>query len=108
MKRHTLEANLYACTIKDVFSNPIVGHWMDSRLKPCIALNALNNHGMVGLIGRVRAAGGNAAMEFFFARLEKNVVHRRIWATREGLRIAVVTEIEGTDHGPRRQVPSDN
>ncbi|MCT1922815.1 IS3 family transposase, partial [Brevibacterium luteolum] len=36
--------------------------------------HALRNHGLVGSMGRVGAAGDNAAMESFFAVLQKNVL----------------------------------
>ena len=39
----------------------------------------------------------------FFALLQKNVLNRRTWATREQLRIAMVTWIERTYHRRRRQ-----
>ncbi len=39
----------------------------------------------------------------FFALLQKNVLDRRTWATREELRIAIVTWIERTYHRRRRQ-----
>lgn len=58
---------------------------------------------MAGSMGRVGAAGDNAAMESFFALLQKNVLDRRSWATREDLRIAIVTWIEQTYHRRRRQ-----
>ena len=58
---------------------------------------------MVGSMGRVGAAGDNAAMESFFALLQKNVLDRRAWNTREELRIAIVTWIEKTYHRRRRQ-----
>lgn len=54
-------------------------------------------------MGRVGAAGGNAAMESFFSLLHKNVLDRRRWDTREQLRIAIVTWIERTYHRRRRQ-----
>ena len=54
-------------------------------------------------MGRVGAAGDNAAMESFFALLQNNVLDRRSWATREQLRIAIVTWIERTYHRRRRQ-----
>ena len=38
---------------------------------------------MVGSMGRVGAAGDNAAMESFFSLLQKNVLDRRRWDTRE-------------------------
>ncbi len=58
---------------------------------------------MVGSMGRVGAAGDNAAMESFFALLQNNVLDRRSWATRDELRIAIVTWIERTYHRRRRQ-----
>ena len=42
-------------------------------------------------------------MESFFALLQKNVLDRRTWTTREQLRIAMVTWIERTYHRRRRQ-----
>ena len=66
-------------------------------------VRALHHHGMVGSMGRVGAAGDNAAMESFFSLLQKNVLNRRSWATREDLRIAIVTWIERTYHRRRRQ-----
>lgn len=66
-------------------------------------VHALNRHEMVGSMGRVGAAGDNAAMESFFSLLQKNVLDRRSWATREELRIAIVTWIERTYHRRRRQ-----
>ena len=56
-----------------------------------------------GSMGRVAAAGDNAAMESFFALLQKNVLDHRRWATRDELRIAIVTWIERTYHRRRRQ-----
>lgn len=58
---------------------------------------------MAGSIGRVGAAGDNAAMESSFSLLQKDVLDRRKWATREELRIAIVTWIERTYHRRRRQ-----
>ncbi len=64
---------------------------------------ALARHHMIGSMGRVGAAGDNAAMESFFSLLQKNVLNRRGWATRDDLRIAIVTWIERTYHRRRRQ-----
>jgi len=64
---------------------------------------ALTRHRMVGSMGQVGSAGDNAAMESFFALLQKNVLDRQRWATREQLRIAIVTWIERTYHRRRRQ-----
>jgi transposase InsO family protein len=65
--------------------------------------HALKRHDLIGSMGRVGAAGDNAAMESFFALLQNNVLNRRRWATREELRIAIVTWIERTYHRRRRQ-----
>lgn len=54
-------------------------------------------------MGQVGAAGDNAAMESFFALLQKNVLGRRRWGTREELRIGIITWIERTYHRRRRQ-----
>jgi len=64
---------------------------------------ALRRHGITGSMGRVGAAGDNAAMESFFALLQKNVLNRRRWATRQELRLAIIAWIERTYHRRRRQ-----
>lgn len=66
-------------------------------------VHTLNRHNMIGSMGRVGAAGDNAAMESFFSLLQKNVLNRCRWATREQLRTAIVTWIERTYHRRRRQ-----
>ena len=63
----------------------------------------LARHGLAGSMGRVGAAGDNAAMESFFALLQNNVLNRRTWTTRAELRTAIVTWIERTYHRRRRQ-----
>lgn len=60
------------------------------------------NH-LLGSMGRVGACADNAAMESFFALLQKNVLDRRRWTTREELRLAIITWIERTYHRRRRQ-----
>lgn len=50
---------------------------------------------------------GHAARESFFALLQKNVLDRRRWRTRDELRIAIITWIEQTYHWRRRQVRLD-
>jgi len=66
-------------------------------------VRTLGHHNMVGSMGHVGACGDNAAMESFFALRQRNVLDRRQWATREELRIAIVTWIERTHHRRRRQ-----
>lgn len=60
-------------------------------------------HHLTGSMGRVASCGDNAAMESFFSLLQKNVLNRQSWGTREELRIAIVTWIERTYHRRRRQ-----
>jgi putative transposase len=54
-------------------------------------------------MGRVGACADNAAMESFFALLQRNVLDRQRWRTRQELRLAIVTWIERTYHRKRRQ-----
>jgi putative transposase len=127
----TAEGKLYLCAVKDVFSGRIVGYSIDSRMKASLAVAALRNaivrrdavgtvvhsaqfrshafvrtlknNGLVGSMGRVGACGDNAAMESFFALLQKNVLDRQRWTTRDQLRLAIITWIEKTYHRRRRQ-----
>ena len=74
-----------------------------SQFRSNAFVRALANHGLVGSMGRVGACGDNAAMESFFALLQKNVLDRKRWATRDELRLAIITWIERTYHRRRRQ-----
>ena len=67
-------------------------------------VQALEAHHLIGSMGRAGAAGDNAAMESFISLLQKNVLDRKHWRTREELRIAIITWIERTYHRRRRQV----
>lgn len=58
---------------------------------------------MLGSAGRVTSCAGNAAIQSSFSLPKKNVPDRRFWATREYLRIAIVTWIERTRHGRWRR-----
>ncbi len=64
---------------------------------------ALSCHQLRGSMGRVGAAGDNAAMESFFSLLQKNVLDRKVWNTRQELRLAIVAWVEGKYHRKRRQ-----
>jgi putative transposase len=59
--------------------------------------------GLKGSMGRVASAADNAAMESFWALLQKNVLDREQWRTREQLRYAIVFWIEHTYNRRRRQ-----
>ena len=66
-------------------------------------VRTLRRNGLVGSMGRVGACADNAAMESFFALLQRNVLDRQRWSTREELRLAIVIWIERTYHRRRRQ-----
>jgi putative transposase len=131
----TTEGKLYVCSLKDLFSNRIVGYSIDSRMTADLACSALRAaiarrqprgtvivhadrggqfrsrafqrivtaHHLTMSMGRVASAADNAAMESFHALLQKNVLDRQRWATRDELRLAIVTWIERTYHRRRRQ-----
>jgi putative transposase len=66
-------------------------------------VRTLRRNGLIGSMGRVGACADNAAMESFFALLQRNVLDRQRWRTREELRLAIVIWIERTYHRRRRQ-----
>jgi transposase InsO family protein len=84
-------------------SGTIVHSDRGSQFRSRRYVEALRHNGLIGSMGRVGACGDNAAMESFFALLQKNVLDRRRWATRHELRLAIVTWIERTYHRRRRQ-----
>ena len=59
--------------------------------------------GLQGSMGRVASAGDNAAMESWNALLQKNVLNRRRWRTRDELHQAIVFWTERTYNRRRRQ-----
>jgi transposase InsO family protein len=63
----------------------------------------LRQRGLIGSMGRTGTCADNAAMESFFALVQRNVLDRQPWRTREELRLAIVTWIERTYHRRRRQ-----
>lgn len=63
----------------------------------------LRDLGITGSMGRVGAAGDNAAMESFFALLQRNVLNRRYWRTRDELRLEIAYWIEARYNRRRRQ-----
>jgi len=118
----TSEGKLYACAIKDVFSNRIVGYALSDRMTADLAVRALRSavarrqprgtvvvhsdrggqfrsrkfravlkaNDLTGSMGRVSSAGDNAAMESFYSLLQKNVLNRRRWRTRDELAHAII------------------
>lgn len=64
---------------------------------------ALKRHKLKGSMGRVGACGDNAAMESFWSLLQKNVLDRKRWVTRDELRLAIVHWVEAKYHRKRKQ-----
>ena len=92
-----------AVTRRDDVAGCIIHSDRGSQFRSRKFVHAIGRHDMVGSMGRVGAAGDNAAMESFFSLLQRNVLDRRSWATRDELRIAIVTWIERTYHRRRPQ-----
>jgi putative transposase len=74
-----------------------------SQFRSTAIVTTLHRNGLTGSMGRAGACGDNAAMESFFALLQKNVLDRQRWPDREQLRLAIITWIEKTYHRRRRQ-----
>lgn len=101
--RLAVDAIENAVARRDDVAGCIVHSDRGSQFRSRKVLRTLARHGLVRSMGRVGAAGDNAAMESFFSLLQKNVLNRRAWATRQELRIAIVNWIERTYHRRRRQ-----
>lgn len=74
-----------------------------SQFRSNAFVRAITNAKLRGSMGRVAACADNAAMESFFSLLQKNVLNRKRWETRDELRLAMITWIEATYHRRRRQ-----
>jgi putative transposase len=74
-----------------------------SQFRSAKYVRTLRDAGLVGSMGRVGACADNAAMESFFALVQKNVLNTERWQTRKELRLAIVVWIERTYHRRRRQ-----
>jgi len=84
-------------------SGTVVHSDRGSQFRSHAYVRALRTAGLRGSMGRVGACADNAAMESFFSLLQKNVLNRQRWATRNQLRLAIVVWIEKTYHRRRRQ-----
>jgi len=74
-----------------------------SQFRSKKVVRLLRSRGLIGSMGRTGTCADNAAMESFFALLQRNVLDRQRWSTREQLRLAIVVWIERTYHRRRRQ-----
>jgi transposase InsO family protein len=92
-----------AIALREPAGTVVVHSDRGSQFRSAAFVRTLKDHGLTGSMGRVGACGDNAAMESFFALLQKNVLDRQRWSTREQLRLAIITWIERTYHRRRRQ-----
>jgi len=86
-------------SIDEVLRRPIES----AQFRSLAFVRAVADAELLGSMGRVAACADNAAMESFFSLLQKNVLDRQRWATRDELRLAIITWIERTYHRRRRQ-----
>ncbi|MFN2638275.1 MAG: IS3 family transposase [Gemmatimonadaceae bacterium] len=105
---HRMKASLAVAALRNaiVLRSPvstIVHSDRGSQFRSKKFVRVIRNNGLVGSMGRVGACQDNAAMESFFALLQKNVLDRQRWQTREQLRLAIVLWIERSYHRRRRQ-----
>lgn len=61
-----------------------------SQFKSRKFVHALSHNGLHRPMGRVGACADSAAMESFFALLQRNMLDRKLWSTRAELRLAIV------------------
>jgi transposase InsO family protein len=74
-----------------------------SQFRSRAFVRALKDAELRGSMGRVGTCADNAAMESFFALLQKNVLNSQRWKTRQELRLAIAVWIEKTYNRRRRQ-----
>ena len=103
-----MKASLAVTALRNVISlrSPIdtVSHSdRGSQCRSGKVVRLLRDSQLQGSLGRTGTCADNAAMESFFSLLQKNVLNRRHWSTREELRLAIVEWIERTYHRRRRQ-----
>ena len=70
-----------AITLREPTQTVIVHSDRGSQFRSAAFVATLRRHGLTGSMGRVGACGDNAAMESFFALLQKNVLDRQRWST---------------------------
>lgn len=92
-----------AVRMRGTCAGTIVHSDRGGQLRSMRFTRALRGAGLWGSMGRVGTCADNAAMESFLALLQKNVLDRKRWATREELRLEIVIWIERTYHRRRRQ-----
>jgi len=109
---YSMDAHMPAALAVDALKNAlmtrdvattIVHSDRGSQFRSRAFVRTLKEAELRGSMGRVGTCADNAAMESFFALLQKNVLNSQRWKTREELRLAIATWIEKTYNRRRRQ-----
>jgi putative transposase len=105
---HRMKASLAVAALRNAIGlrfpvGTVVHSDRGSQFRSGKFVRLLRTHGLHGSMGRTGTCADNAAMESFFALLQKNVLDRKRWTSREELRLAIVIWIERTYHRRRRQ-----
>ena len=103
MKATLAVAALRSATVSRTPVGTVVHSDRGSQFRSAKFVRTLRETGLIGSMGRTGTCADNAAMESFFALLQKNVLDRQRWSTRQELRLAIVIWIERTYHRRRRQ-----
>jgi transposase InsO family protein len=104
MTRHLAVNALRSALARRSFTGTVIVHSdRGSQFRSRDFVAVLKAADLTGSMGRVAAAGDNAAMESFNALLQKNVLDRQQWKTRDDLRYAIIYWIEHTYNRRRRQ-----
>ena len=109
---YSMDARMPAALAVDALNNALVTRDVattivhsdrGSQFRSRAFVRTLKDAELRGSMGRVGTCADNAAMESFFALLQKNVLNSKRWKTREELRLAIATWIERTYNRRRRQ-----
>lgn len=92
-----------ALSARGVVAGTVVHSDRGSQFRSAKFVRTLRSNGLTGSMGRTGTCADNAAMESFFSLLQKNVLDRRRWSSREELRLEITYWIERTYHRRRRQ-----
>lgn len=104
MTKHLAVSALRAAIARRQFVGTVIVHSdRGSQFRSRDFVAVLKAAGLSGSMGRVAAAGDNAAMESFNSLLQKNVLDRQRWDTRDDLHYAIVHWVEHTYNRRRRQ-----
>ena len=101
--RLTIEALDNAMSNRSYPSDVIIHSDRGGQFRARITKGRVTLHKAKGSMGAVGTFADNAAMESFFSLLQKNVLNKRRWETRQELRIAIIRWVNTKYNSERRQ-----